>query len=424
MEHGRVARIVVGLGLALGLAILAAHPWVKALEKRLGITMLVSAGLPFLAMGAIFRREDVGILTPVVLDDLRPAFVFGLGWIGFVIGMHFDMRRIDRLPADLGTVIAIESAVPMVTTAVLCGIALVGLGVPWNNAEFARDALVLAGCAAPSAPASFEFLSRKMGGRAARLVEQITMLDEIAALLMLGVVAIYFRPQGDVLWKLPAIAWFLVSLGLGGVLGIVTYVLIRGAKTEAEELALLLGAVSLSAGMAGYLALSVPVVCAIAGALLANLPMRDADGFKRILMDVERPLYLIFLIVVGASWRPSEWQGWILAPTFVFARIIGKRLAAIWAKRVGPRDLPSIGNLSLSLAPQSPVSIVAIVAAATLFRNSNVDRVRWSINAVIMGAVLTEVVVRILERLVGGKIEPEGTTEVAPSSLRPGSFAE
>ena len=74
MEHGRVARVVLGLALALALAVLAAHPKIKALEKRLGITVLISAGLPFLAMGAIFRRDDVGILTPEILGDLQPAF--------------------------------------------------------------------------------------------------------------------------------------------------------------------------------------------------------------------------------------------------------------------------------------------------------------------------------------------------------------
>src|SRR4051812_11035945 len=120
MEHGRVARIVIGLGLALGLAVLAAHPRVKALEKRLGITMLISAGLPFLAMGAVFRRDAVGFLTDEAFADLQPAFEFGLGWIGFVIGMHFDMGRVVRLPPDLGPVIAIESCVPVFTTAVFC----------------------------------------------------------------------------------------------------------------------------------------------------------------------------------------------------------------------------------------------------------------------------------------------------------------
>jgi len=197
MEHGRVARIVIGLAFALALAVLLAHPRVKALEKRLGVTVLVSAGLPFLGMGAIFRRDDVGILSDDILADLQPAFEFGLGWIGFVVGTSFDVRKLDEMPKALGPVIAIESLVPMVATAVLCSMAFVGLGVPWRNVDFARDALVLAACAAPSAPPSIEFLSKRFGEEAARMIERITALDEIAALATLGLVAIFFRPEAS-----------------------------------------------------------------------------------------------------------------------------------------------------------------------------------------------------------------------------------
>jgi hypothetical protein len=415
MPHDRIARVVIGLSLALGFAVLAAHPRVKALEKRLGVTVLVSAGLPFLGMGAIFSLDSIGILTPRILEDLRPAFEFGLGWIGFVVGMQFDVRKLDKIPASLAPVIVIETVVPALATGLLCSIALIGLGVPWTNAEFARDALILAGCAAPSAPVAYAFLAQRVGHKPARLVAHVTGIDEVAALGVLGLAAIFFRPQGDVLWTLPSSAWLLVEIGLGGVLGVVTYVLIRGASTSTEKLALLLGAISLSAGMAGYLALSVPVVCAVAGALLANLPMSDAEGFKRTLLDVERPLYLIFLVVVGASWRPSEWQGWILAPTFVFARVIGKRLGAIWSKRLGPPDLPSARELSLALVPQSPIAIVAVVSASTLFHNSNIERIHWATNAVIIGGVLTELVVRALER-VGPRGRPSPPTEAVAAA--------
>jgi Kef-type K+ transport system membrane component KefB len=314
----------------------------------------------------------------------------------------------------------------MLTTAGLCAIAYLDRGVSFRNVDFVRDALVLAACAAPSAPIRAEAWIARIGHRPAQALQEISRVDQVVALAVLGVVAIFFRPSDDAtLWKLPsASAWLLVTLGLGGVLGIVTYVLIRGAKDEAEELALLLGAVALSAGMAGYLALSVPVVCAIAGALLANLPMRDKKGFQRVLMDVERPLYLIFLVVIGASWRPGEWQGWVIAPAFVLARVAGKRLGAIWARRLGTSpDLPSARHLAIALAPQSPIAVVAIVSAATLYRGEHEDRVRWAINAVIIGGVLTEVVVRILERVGRNALTtPLPGTSSSLSSFPPPSF--
>ena len=383
MESGHVARIVVGLTATLALAILAAHPRVRQLERRLGITVLLSTGVPFLALGAIFRQRAVGILTPEILHDLQPAFEFGLGWIGFVVGVNFDVRRLDRLPRRIGNVLALESMLPMLTTAAACAITLLLLGVPWQGASFARDALVFAACAAASAPVAIETLTETMGEAAARCVSAITELDEVVALAALGFTVILFRPEtGASAWVLPGVAWFLVTLGLGGILGIVAYLLLRGARSGTEALALLLGAVALSAGMAEQLALSVPVVCAIAGALLANLPMRDPERIRQTLLDVERPLYLVFLVVVGAEWNPWAWQGWVIAPVFVLARVVGKTVAAQWSRRAGPAELPPPRELALALLPLSPISIVVIVSAATVYQSTHVDRVRWGINAV------------------------------------------
>lgn len=418
MHDDRLPRIVMGLVLAFGLAVLGAHPSIRTLERRLGITFLITAGLPFLAMGAVFHLPAVGILSNDILRDLEPAFEFGLGWIGFVVGLELDVRTLDKIPSSIAPVIAVETLVPMLTTGLLCALVFLNLGASHLDASLARDLLLLAACAAPSAAISIEAWTPRIGARHARLLDDITHLDEIVTLALLGLISIYFRPPAEAtLWRLPSpSAWLLVFLGLGVILGIITYVLIRNAKSAAEELAMILGAVALSAGMAGYLSLSVPVVCTIAGAMLANLPMRDKEGLRRTLRDVERPLYLVFLIVAGASWRPGEWQGWVLAPAFVLARVAGKRLGAIAARRLDRTDeLPTARQLALALAPQSPIAVVAIMSAASLYRGEHEAHLRWSLNAVIIGGVLTEIVVRILERVGGPLRAPESA---APVSVR------
>ncbi|MEO7331580.1 MAG: hypothetical protein ABI193_23600 [Minicystis sp.] len=420
MHDDRLPRIVIGLAVALGLAILGAHPSIRAIERRLGITFLVTAGLPFLAMGALFHLPAVGILSADVLRDLEPAFEFGLGWIGFVVGLELEVRTLDKISASIAPVIAVETVVPMLTTVALCGLALLNLGVVRTDADLPRDLLLLAACAAPSAAISIEAWTPRIGACHARHLDDITHFDEIVTLGMLGAISIYFRPPDEAtLWRLPSpSAWLLVFLGLGAILGIITYVLIRNAKSASEELAMILGAVALSAGMAGYLSLSVPVVCTIAGAMLANLPMRDKAGLRRTLRDVERPLYLVFLIVAGASWRPGEWQGWVIAPAFVLARVAGKRLGAIAALRLDKTgELPSARALALALAPQSPIAVVAIMSATTLYHGEQHAPLRWSLNAVIIGGVLTEIAVRLLERF-GGPLGPPGASEpLAPVSV-------
>src|ERR1019366_6374264 len=159
-------RVVLGLACALVLAVLAAHPALRRVERRLGLTVLLSTGVPFLALGVVFRLPAVGVLTDDVVADLRPALEFGLGWLGFVVGMQFDVRELDTLPEKSGAVVLAESAIPLVLTAGACALALFGLESEWSL----RDALVLGACAAPASPIAAVALARSSGSRSASIV--------------------------------------------------------------------------------------------------------------------------------------------------------------------------------------------------------------------------------------------------------------
>lgn len=397
-----MARVVAGLSIALTLAIIASHPRLRAIRKRFGVGFVLSGGIPFLLLGALFGHRSVGILTPDALRDLHPALEFALGWIGFSVGMQFEMRTIERLPAGLDALVAAESLIPAAFAAVAGGLVLAGLGVPWEGG-LVRETLVLAACASPSARVEVERLARCSSRAAAETLRDATSLDDVAALVALGLISVFFRPEAaETRWILPPSAWFLAMLGLGGVLGAIAYMLVRRATNESEEVALLLGIVALTSGVSGYLALSVPVVCAVAGALMANLPMHDLDGLRRTMREVERPLYYVFLLIVGAEWDPAAWQGWVLALAFFAARVGGKGVGAWLGIRGSGLELPPTRITWLHLTPQSAISIAAIVAASSAFQG-NVPRVaRWCISAVIIGSFLAELVTKLEQRRPGG----------------------
>ena len=73
--------------------------------------------------------------------------------------------------------------------------------------------------------------------------------------------------------------------------------------------------------MASFLRLSPVVVCFIAGAVLQNFPGQWKEQVRSALARVERPVYLLFLLIAGALWRVDEWQGWALMLAFVAARL-------------------------------------------------------------------------------------------------------
>jgi hypothetical protein len=394
MPASDIARVVIAVALVAALAVLGAHPRVLRWERRFGLTVLASSGFPFLLLGLLFR--ELGVLTSNVLADLRPLFEFGLGWVGLTIGSSLDFRRFDRLSPSLAPVIALVSLLPIVLAAIACSLTLVAFGlVPGRG--LVRDALILMACASVSAPANLDLLLRKW--KSARdLVLEVTRIDQLAALAILGFVAIMFRPDQTVtLWHLPRSGWFLMTLGLGALLGIVIYLLVRNVSNRTEELALLIGAVALASGMAGYLALSVAVVCALAGAVMRNFPTGNDERITSILGDVERPIYLLFLFVVGTAWRPDEWQGWVLGLVFALSRGYGKVIGVRIARWID-EDLPDWRPFAVSLLPESTIAIVVLFSATAIDRAGESAPVRWAVNAVIVGSVLTEIAVQAFQR--------------------------
>ena len=394
MQASEVARVVIALAVAVALAVLGAHPRLLRWERRFGLTVLASSGFPFLLLGVLFR--ELGVLNNVVLTDLRPLFEFGLGWVGLTIGTNLELRRFDRLPPAFAPVIALASILPILCAAIACSLTLAWMGVV-PGSGLTRDALILMACAAVSAPANLDLLLRRWKD-SMRLVIEVTHVDQLAALALLGLIAILFRPDRTAtLWHLPRSGWFLMTLGLGTLLGLVLYLLVRRVTERSEELALLMGGVALASGMAGYLALSVAVVCALAGVVLINFPLQRPERVVDALREVERPVYFLFLFIVGAAWRPDEWQGWVLGVVFALSRGYGKVAAARIASWM-EKDLPAWRPLAVSLLPESTIAIVVLFSASTLGGGATSPAVRWAINAVIVGSVLTEIAVQAFQR--------------------------
>ena len=393
MPAADIARVVLALAVAAALAVLGAHPRVMRWERRFGLTVLATSGFPFLVLGLVCR--ELGVLTPALLRDLRPLFEFGLGWIGLTIGMNLDLRRFDRLPPSAAPVIALGSLLPIAFAAIACSATLAWLGVV-PGTGLIRDGLILMACAAVSAPANLELLLRKWKA-STQLVLEVTRIDQLAALTILGFIAIMFRPDRTVtLWHLPRSGWFLMTLGLGALLGIMIFLIVRDAHDEKEKLALLMGTVALASGMAGYLALAVAVVCALAGAVLINFPIERGERVVQTLRDFERPIYFLFLFIVGAGWRPDEWQGWLLAVVFAVSRAYGK----VGAMRIATwmdKDLPAWRPLAIALMPESSIAIVVLFSATAMDNAGQTAPVRWAVNAVIVGSILTEVAVQWLQ---------------------------
>lgn len=392
-----IIRVLLGLVFLLALAYLAGASRVQALETKLRVTNVVTAGLPFVFLGVIAHTRVVGVLSESVLWELRPLLALGLGWIGFTTGFRFDSKLGDSLAPGTSAVSLITASVPFATIVATCALLLVYVEHSPANAIFLRDAMMLGTAGAMTAYNAPEIL--RVRGTTRHYIDRvasIVTLEQLAGFIGLLVVAAYFRPQDNtVTWRLPGTAWLFITLGMGTMVGGVVWGILAKIKAGPEFTVLILGSVAFTAGMASFLRISPLVVCFIVGLILVNLPGTSKNQIREALEHMERPIYLLFLLVAGSLWDVTMWQGWALTFLFVPARIFGKWLAVRACRREVAGGLSTYEQRSLIFSPMGALSIAIVVNAQDLYFGSSIS---WMVTAVIGGAIVTEVIVHIATR--------------------------
>jgi Kef-type K+ transport system membrane component KefB len=384
-------KVIVGLVSLMVLAYLGGHRRVIRFQERLGIGGVITAGFPFVALGAIASLPSVAILNADVLTRLRPVLHFGLGWLGFIIGAQLDIRVLDRVPKGTAYLILVEALGPFGITAAGCGIVMVSFGMSLDDPATWRDMILLGTAAAMTAPRKFRGFANRTWheGRGADVL--LGQLDELVGVIGLLFITAYFRGDSVGSWTLPDTAWVFVSLGLGVAIGVLIFAMVRVPVSNAEFLAVVLGGIAFASGLAGYLRLSPISICFIAGVLVTNFPNEQRDSIFRILNHLERPVHLLFLIIAGAVWTVTDWRGWALVPLFVAGRVIGKWTGMIASKTAVGALLPKAFADQRSLVtPMSGLSIALVISVQSLYHDEGLP---WIITAVIGGAVLTEILV-------------------------------
>lgn len=398
---GDVLRTLIGLVLLMVLAYVGGHPRVARFEQRLGIAQVMTSGLPFVFLGLIAQQPALDILNRGTLDQLLPLLQFGLGWIGFQTGFSFEARELDRVPRGTGTVVLLLSTFPFVVISGVTALVLWAVGLGDDPLALARDSCLLGLAGALSAPTLERVIGQRMSPAALELARAIALLDDVLGVLALACLAAFLHGgagSADA-WHLPGVGWIFVTFGMAVSIGLVVYVVLRGTDSGGEKTSLLLGSVALTAGLAGYLSLSPLVICFFAGILLRNLPSDDKDELTRTFRRLERPIYLLFLLMLGALWRIQDWRGWALLPVFLLARFLGRYAGARVARRLPASETPDAldeaEDRDLALPPMGQLALAVVVTAQTLYESPAVQAI---VTAVVGGGVLLEIVVQISGR--------------------------
>ena len=389
--------LVASLTLIL-LALLGARFSFGARRVPSGVMLILKTGTHFLFFGFLLGPAVLGLVGDEAVRGLSPFLGLALGWIGLLFGLQLDRITLRQFPRAY-IAIALGQAV---LTFFLCWAA--GLAAArFFGPEHPVVPLMVLGAAATacvSTPAGIAVVSANFlaKGEVRRLLLFVASLDGVVGITALHSAYAAFHGTSVLVTEYPigGWAWLLGGVLLGIVCGVIFLWLVR-LRPSVEELVLyLLGISALSAGAALQLQLSPLFVAMVMGAVISNLH----PGWHRVFRVMERwekPIYVILLLLTGATLRFPTW--WVVPLGGAYALIRGTAKVMANGAMVAGAGLPKTvpRTIGLGLISQGGLSIAMTLSLSlTLSGNSPIISGYSARDilfaSVVLGVVLSELV--------------------------------
>ncbi|HHE46366.1 MAG TPA: hypothetical protein ENL08_01515 [Bacteroidetes bacterium] len=351
----------MNLLLVVALLVTCAYLGATYLFSRRARFGFYSAGVEFLLLGAILGSGALFQLPEDLFKNLYPFVHIELGWIGLLFGIQFDRRIIRRLAILDWGFMWLRSILTIIAVAVV-GWLCFSICLKGSEENFVPTVLILAAMASLSSSWTVSIIYNIMKVRSplVRRLFFVSVLDDMPGLILFSALFFIYAGGGTI----DMILRFLGGTFTGYVLGNLIIGLLRGRRESGQTLVVLIGSVLLAAGVAYSLGIPVIYVTLLSGIVVINAKPRLRDIYP-IIAGAEHPLYLLFLILAGALWDPSNMLALALTLVLIVARFASKWLAFELSRPLV--GIPGWGGKS-ALALISPGGLtVAMVVNFALF---------------------------------------------------------
>jgi len=369
----------------VAIAYLLTHFVVEKLQHRFFFTSGGEYVLLGVAVGPFTPWLEV--VNPDTLRQLAPLMSLAIGWLGLLYGMQLDLRKL-LLTRD--SALRLSSVASFLTLALVSVLSFFFIG--YLNLELKEDEAILVSAllgtaAGVTSPTALALVRARFDAQGAltELFERASRLDELMSILLFGsIFCVVNHVAVDVGRDLTAAEWLLISLALGGGLGLLFRLFIGEESDPDKQFLALVGIIVFASGSAHYLELSPLLVNLVLGIVLVNVA-EESDAILAVLERTAQPMYIVLLLFAGAMWTPVEAWGWALAVAFVIMRTLGKFLGGFAAAvTVGTNTRRDIGR---GLLAQGEVAVAMAVNFKLVYEGPLVDA---AFTAVLFSVVANE----------------------------------
>lgn len=293
---------------AFGLIILIAFIGARFITRGASLSPLnyiFYSGFIYIFLGLSLGRSGLDVLSPAILEGLTPLISLGLGWVGFLFGFQLEAKYLKCFPRKYvylsflqflfvfligGFVIlmVLNPLYPSEQVFLLYGMAVsLGLLLSLNSPTL----LCMASNVIPER-GSYYYLSR--------FLVSVSGFWGIVGLALLS--SFWHFPFFESKIFLKGGAFLIVSTVFPLLTGFLFHLLTKRRRSEEQMLVYLLGLVFFVSGAAFYFNLPPLYLSMVLGITFSNLT-RIHEKLYPLLLSTEKPLYITFLILIGALWE-------------------------------------------------------------------------------------------------------------------------
>jgi Kef-type K+ transport system membrane component KefB len=318
-------------------------------------------------IGILIGPHLLNLIPQKIMNTSDPVSNLVLGVIAFSLGVNFRLENIRTAGKPVLWISVLEAGFAwLVVTLVMIAYQLV------NNSPI-HPAFVLGAAAAATAPAATVMVVReyRAAGPVTEMLLRVVAIDDAWCLIFAALAITAANAMSIGVFNsrvlLDALAEVFAALMLGGMLGILLYIIARFIRTIEEVLVVTIGSILLAVGLAMKLHLS-PLLTNIAfGVVVANI-VKDSELFFTNLRNVDMVLFLGFFVLVGANLEIHLLpKVGVIGILYIFFRVFGKFIGVKLGSYISGAESRIGKYLAWGLVPQAGVALGVALSAKALY---------------------------------------------------------